>query len=243
MVFIWMWWKRRKGEKGMLKGNSKYCYEDGTLINKFDIHDKTLLDNLTRDITTYRIAQLNCGQNVIVDFFDVNSYLNLHKFLFSDVFYFAGEIRDEVIYKSNVPYYSDEYRKTSIFATPNNIISQLKNYFHQMKSRIHAIKSRDDLLDYLSYYYGEINVIHPFREGNGRTLRTYLKLLVDYLNQYFPSDMEFQELDYSLWDSNDRDDLLKATIICNVTGDCSLIRSCFDKVLVVKQERERLKRK
>lgn len=221
------------------RNNSKYCYEDGTLINKFEIHDPILLDKLTRDITTYKISQVDYGKNVIQNFFDVQSYLDLHYFLFSDIFHFAGEIRDEVIYKSNAPYFTDEYRKTSIFATPNSIYPQLKKYLDMMRRQVISIKSRDDLLDYLAYFYGEINVIHPFREGNGRTLRTYLRLLVDYLNQYFPDEMERVELDYSLWSLEDREELLKNTITCNITGNCLGIRDSFDKVLVSKERRRK----
>lgn len=95
----------------MLENSSRYCYDDGTLINKFDIHDNVLLDNLTRDITTYRISQLDCDKHSHINFFDVGGYLALHKFLFSDVFPFAGDIRDEVICKSNAPYFTAEYRK------------------------------------------------------------------------------------------------------------------------------------
>lgn len=118
---------------------------------------------------------------------------------------------------------------------PNSILPQLKRNLDMMKEQVRTIKCRDDLLSYLAYFYGEINVIHPFREGNGRTLRTYLKLLVDYLNQYFPNEMGSMELDYSLWDSEDREQLLEATIICNITGNCSYIQNCFDKVLVSKE--------
>lgn len=220
----------------MLKNSSKYCYENGVLINKKNIQDAAILDAFSRDVTTFRISQLLYNHTVIKNFFRMEDYLDLHKFLFSDIFPFAGEIRDESIYKSNAPYFVDEYNKTSIFATPNSIVPQLRKNLRLMEEKFKYIKDRDDLLNYLSYFYGEINVIHPFREGNGRTLRTYLKLLVDYLNSYFLTEMGEFELDYSLWDSNDREELLRATIICNVTCDYSYIKKCFDKVLVCKEE-------
>ena len=53
-----------------------------------------------------------------------------------------------------------------------------------MKNKISTINSRSDLVNYLAYYYGELNMVHPFREGNGRTLRTYFLLLVHELNKY-----------------------------------------------------------
>ena len=69
-------------ERHMLKNKSKYCYDDGVLINKFDIHDSDKLDALSRDITTFRISQLSCDNNILNNFFRVEDYLNLHKFLF-----------------------------------------------------------------------------------------------------------------------------------------------------------------
>lgn len=145
---------------------SKYCYDDGVLINKFDIHDSDLLDKVTRDITAYRISQLSCRNDIVNDFFKVEAFLNIHGFLFSDIFFFAGEIRDETIYKSNAPYFTDENNKTCIFAEPAYILDNLKNYLDKMKRDIRGVKTRDDFLKYLAYYYGEINFIHPFRDGN-----------------------------------------------------------------------------
>ena len=228
--------------KVVAEDKSKYCYSNGFLINKKGIRDAKVLDAFSRDVTTFRISQLAYDKTVINDFFKSSDYLNLHKFLFNDIFPFAGEIRDEVIYKSNEPYFTGDFNKTSIFAMPNSIVLQLEYNLSLMQKQARGINSRDSLLDYLSYFYGELNIIHPFREGNGRTLRTYLKLLVDYLNRYFPPEMGELELDYSLWDLVDREELLKSTIICNVTCNCSYIRDCFDKVLVEK-ELSRRKRK
>lgn len=218
----------------MAANESKYCYDNGVLINKKGIRDSRTLEAFSRDVTTFRISQLGCNNTVINNFFNIKDYLNLHGFLFSDIYPFAGEIRDEVIYKSNEPYFTDEFNKTAIFAMPHTIVIQLRKNLDVMKEQVRKIKSRDDLLDYIAYFYGEMNVIHPFREGNGRTLRTYFKLLVDHLNEYFPPEMGQMELDYSLWSVDDREELLKATIICNLTCNCSYIRECFDKVLVDK---------
>lgn len=218
----------------VLKRQSNYCYEDGVLKNKFDLHDAEKLDALARDITTFRISQLGCENHVVQKFFQLEDYLNLHQYLLSDIFPFAGEIRDEPIYKSNEPYFTGENNKTCIFADPGCIVIQLKEYFRKMQFSAGRIKTRDDLLNFISYYYGEINFIHPFREGNGRTLRTYMKLLVDYMVPHLPEELQNLEIDYSLWDANDRQELLKATIICGVTLNDSYIKNCFDKVLVEK---------
>jgi len=229
-------------ERHVLKRQSNYCYEDGVLKNKFDIHDAEKLDALARDITTFRISQLSCNNDIVHNFFQFDDYLKLHYYLFSDIYPFAGEIRDESIYKSNEPYFTGENNKTCIFAEPGCIVMQMREYFRKMQGSIRRIKTRDDLLNFISYYYGEINFIHPFREGNGRTLRTYMKLLIDYLVKYLPEELQNLEIDYSLWDASDRQELLRATIICGVTLNDSYIKNCFDKVLVEKSL-ERVKKR
>ena len=78
---------------------SKYCYDNGVLINCYDLHDKDKLEQLERTVTTYRISQLESGQVYFDSLFPVEDYLNLHKFIFSNIYPFAGEIRDEEIYK------------------------------------------------------------------------------------------------------------------------------------------------
>ena len=73
---------------------------------------------------------------------------------------------------------------------------------------------------------------HLIGEGNGRTLRVYMEFLVDYL------DFNDLEIRYSLWSDDDREELLKSTVVSSVTGDTSGIMGCFDKVLVEKEKKK-----
>ena len=43
------------------------------------------------------------------------------------------------------------------------------------KKKLPNIASRDDVTTWLADLYGELNIIHPFREGNGRIAREYLR--------------------------------------------------------------------
>lgn len=210
--------------------NSKYCYDNGVLKNNYGIRDLELLHIVESDSAAYYQSQIisssdNCGY----DFgFDVNSYLALHRKLFASIYPFAGEIRDEFIYKSCLPYLD---RKTP-FCFPQNIYNSLFNVLLEMRNNIYRIKSEEDLIRYLAYYYGELNMIHPFREGNGRVLRTYFILLVKELNNYI-SFGEY-EIDYSLWTDEDKEDLIVATIFNSVNASTEKIEECFEKVLVKK---------
>ena len=110
-----------------------------------------------------------------------------------------------------------------------------------MKRDIINIKTREEFVNYLGYYYGELNMIHPFREGNGRTLRTYFLLLVSECSKHF-SFGEF-ELDYTNLLDTDKEELIKATIVNSVTGDYKGIADFFDIILVQKSLKKRTKSK
>ena len=202
---------------------SRYCYDNGVLINKFDIRDNQELEHIEREITTFRVANLVSAMKKCL-FFEKGKETDLEKV-----------VSYEAISKSNEPFF---HNKTP-FCYPSFIFEQLNHFLKDMSFRFKQVQNREDFLTLIAYYYGEMNMVHPFREGNGRTLRTFMVLLVDYLSVEFP-DLNF-ELQYSLWNSEDREDLLKATVICNVTGNSDKIRECFDKVLVYKNKEKKSK--
>lgn len=82
-------------------------------------------------------------------------------------------------------------------------------------------------------FAGEINAIHPFREGNGRTLREYLRQLVELLNNYLP--LPAYELDYSNVTEEMRYNLIQGSIESMKNFDYSLLEKFFASVLKEKQ--------
>lgn len=142
-----------------------YCYE-GTdiLVNKFDCRDDKMLATIERAYSSARQAQLN--KTPIQGEFDFEHLKAIHFYLFQDVFYWAGKIRTVAIAKGNLfclPQYIESYG--------NEIFSKLKreNYFKGYEKG-HFIDSITELL-------GDINALHPFREGNGRTQREFIRCL------------------------------------------------------------------
>ena len=83
-------------ESNLLNYSSKYL-KDGVLINNLGLTDEEMLNKAERMITSYKLAKLylNPGPQT----FDTNHYLSIHKFLFEDIYPFAGEIRNENISK------------------------------------------------------------------------------------------------------------------------------------------------
>lgn len=145
---------------------SLYCYPDSNVLkNKLGIHDAEELKEAEARITS--VKQLILLQSPIKGRFSKTHLLRLHKFLFEDIYPFAGRLRREQISKGN-----------TIFYPPNLIDSELKKVFAEIHSR-NMLKERDELIQIqnLSYVMAGLNIIHPFREGNGRTIRELIRCM------------------------------------------------------------------
>jgi len=77
----------------------------------------------------------------------------------------------------------------------------------------------DEFLDELTDLYHKLNMLHPFREGNGRTLRLFVTLLVRNTGR----DIDFNNAD---------SDLLTIATIRAAQGDKSLLRSVFGELVL-----------
>ena len=152
--------------------NSIYCYP-GTdiLINKLDIHDSNKLFNLEKQIVLAKSYILR--QNVNTYGFDKQHFINIHKFLFEDIYPFAGKFRTENISKGYFTFANWEFIESEL----DRLLEQLK------KENYLANLNKEKLSKRLAYYLSELNVLHPFREGNGRTIREFIRQLA-YKNGY-----------------------------------------------------------
>ena len=122
------------GSSKVLEGskNSKYCYSNGVLINKYGIKDLDLLHIVEGDSAAYYQSQIIGGYSNYEFGFSIENYLKLHEKLFSSIYPFAGEIRDEFIYKSCLPYFD----KKTPFCMPQFIRNCLLDILFSMKEEI-----------------------------------------------------------------------------------------------------------
>lgn len=74
--------------------------------------------------------------------------------------------------------------------------------------------SDDEFIVEFTDLYCDLNYLHPFREGNGRTQRLFLSMLVDYLGK----GLDFSEIDA---------DMLMIATIKSVSGDIFMLRDIF----------------
>ena len=221
--------KQRTRIDEILSTQSCYCYDDSDiLVNKLSTQDYTTLENVERTLTTYNLSKLHLDP--IKGNFDIEHYLAIHKFLFDYIYDFAGELRLENMCKDNTP-----------FCRPEYIHKYLKYLLLEMGNKSKNIKSEEHLIEFLAYYYSEINMVHPFREGNGRTEREFFREYVLELNKKIKFGN--YELDYSLLDELDRKQMILGSIISACNGELDILKSVFEKVLVNTKEIKETKKR
>ena len=139
---------------------SANCYSGTTvLINKFDIREEEKLNEVEGVLTSARYAEWLRAPKV--ETFGFDHYKAIHRFLFSDLYDWAGEVRTVNISK-----------KGTQFAPVEQIESQAALIFERLKTR-DSFKglSHDEFVDEIVDFYCMTNFLHLFREGNGRTQR------------------------------------------------------------------------
>lgn len=145
---------------------SVYCYEGtNTLVNKLNIKNSEELESYETSVVSLKLMALN--KKGITGNFDVAHFVSIHKFLFEDIYNFAGLFRTENIAKDYFQFAEWEY-----------IDSELERLLSELKSENYLVGlSKEQFASRLAYYWAELNVLHPFREGNGRTTREFLRQL------------------------------------------------------------------
>lgn len=144
-----------------------YTYKDApnVLINNFGIKNVKELEQIEQLQVS---LQFDNFKKYPTGNFNLKHFQALHKYLFGDIYPWAGELRQVTISKGENIFCAPEFIETSY----NNIHKEI------LKSNCLKNIDNKELYKYLAYYHGEINIIHPFREGNGRTTRAFLDLMV-----------------------------------------------------------------
>jgi len=183
------------------------CYE-GTpcLINKLGIKDDEKLKEFEAAVTLAKASELET--NPIAHTFDVAHYKAIHKFLFEDIYEWAGEYRSINMSK-----------KGTSFAEADKIPALMNACFRRLKDNdFFRNESFDEFIENIVDFYQVTNMIHPFREGNGRTQRLFIAQLI----RHDGYDINFADVD--------SDELMIATIQAANGVKDNLIR-LFKKII------------
>jgi cell filamentation protein len=190
-----------------IEGCSWNCYPGTTvLINKLDIRDQAELDSAEKQITLLRGIQAEQE----TEFANVNFefYKRLHGTLFGDLYDWAGKLRTINISK-----------KGTVFCKHTELEQLGRLKFERLKEMDYFCGLPEKRFkDELTELYHDLNMLHPFREGNGRTLRLFITLLVRNAGY---------DADFSACDS----DMLSIATIKAAQGDISMLREVFEAII------------
>lgn len=143
-----------------------YVYPGTAVLrNLAGLKDANALADHEAQVSTLRLVQLSVLR--LEGTYDLTHLRQFHRFIFQDVYSWAGELRSVPLAKPG-----------SMFALPEHIESYATQVLSQLADERHLSGlSRTRLAERLTHYYAEINAIHPFREGNGRAQRAFLRQL------------------------------------------------------------------
>lgn len=151
----------------------KFLYENGTLRNKFAIKNADELSLIEyRGVAERQVALLQ-QQPTIKSFDDL---ITINKFLFGWLYEWAGELRRYYLSKAGFDFL--EYDRF------DNAIKYINDEITRLNQ-----KKQPTLEDYATLL-NDINYVHPFREGNGRSTKLFIQLLALHHGQVidYPTD-------------------------------------------------------
>lgn len=142
-----------------------YTYKNSTVLkNKLDLQIQTDLDAFEAEISSAR-AEEPLPEGAL----DFKHYCAIHRHLFQDVYDWAGQPRTVRIAKGGNP-----------FCFPENIPNQATSLFEELRQAgyLRNLEARE-FSHRAAHFLTELNAIHAFREGNGRSQLSFLALLAD----------------------------------------------------------------
>lgn len=133
-------------------------YDNGTLINKLEVRDAQKLAEKEFEITAQRQLFL-LKQRIVVK--DISVFAKINEFLFMPLYDWAGKYRHGNFYKGNT---------TFLDCDRFNYAEEDINHVLALQRKENKLVAEDyaQLMDLLNY-------MHPFREGNGRSIRLFLQ--------------------------------------------------------------------
>lgn len=147
----------------------KYVYSNSQVLkNKFNIKQNKELERRERTLISIRLLEIIDGKARIKRSFNLEHLKKIHKYMFQDIYDWAGKLRDVDIAKGN-----------TLFCKAVNIEDFARDIFTKLeKNDFFSNLSKKELFEKIAILLLDINALHPFREGNGRVQREFIRELV-----------------------------------------------------------------
>lgn len=157
------------------------CYEGTTcLINKLNIRNENLLAEAESAIILAKASLLD--QQPLPGKYDFIHYKQLHHFLFCDLNDWAGEIRTINLSK-----------KGTVFVAADELELCASACFDCQVNADFSALNHNEVAAEIADFYNTVNMLHPFREGNGRTQRIFFTQWIRHLG--YDIDLSVADVD------------------------------------------------
>ena len=165
-----------------------------------------LLNSLERKVVSVRMLSLI--DNPVRGEFDFEHLKSIHRFLFSDIYPWAGEVR------------ACDISKMDLFCRVMFIDFAAKEIFKMIRDYNYFINmSISDKKHYIVKVFSDINALHPFREGNGRTQREFVEEL-----------SKINGLDLDLTTISQKDMIMASHL--SMLGDNTMLEKLFNELFI-----------
>jgi cell filamentation protein len=181
------------------ESSDPYLYPGTTVLrNLRGLTDPRDLETFEGRSTHRRLAELI--ENPLYGRFDIPHLKAIHRYIFQDVFEWAGQFRTVDISKGGHLFGRAAFLESALELTFRKLAEE--NYVRDLGA--------DKFAEKAAYYLGELNAAHPFREGNGRTQCEFIR------------ELGLQAAHYIDWRVTTAEEMIEASRLSHVTGDASL---------------------
>lgn len=158
-----------------------YVYAGTSVLrNRLGIYDPEELDRVERQLVRERTLESIPSGN-----FDLRHLKAIHFHLFQDIYEWAGQIRTVEISKGESQFQFRQYIDTGMADVHRRLVKA--GFLRGMERSAFASE--------VAQIIGDVNYVHPFREGNGRTQLQYLKLLAEQAGHF----LDLTKVDAAGW--------------------------------------------
>lgn len=186
-------------------GRDPYLYPGlNVMRNKLGIHQVQRLEQAAYALTALRAATLELGPVAR----GLPYLCAIHRHLYQDIFDWAGQIREVDIYQGDTRFCHFDY----IEKEGNALMQDLEDE-HELQNLDKAT-----FIERLSHYYCEINVLHPFRIGNGIAQRIFFEQLALHAGY----SLDWRGIDPQAWSQANQSGAM---------GDLTALNAIFSRVV------------
>ena len=156
-------------------GDDPYCYPGSSVLrNLLNIEDDTELANAEQEITEFAVEGIDFEPPP----YDFDYFRKIHRLIFEDIYEWAGKVRT-----------IDMSKGDTRFCTCSRIAPETDKIFQAFaEADYYQHYDRENFVNAIAELYVELNMAHPFREGNGRAQRMLFEHII--INAGYEFDLE-----------------------------------------------------